>query len=76
MWGKFVQWAVRPKWIVGFSEDDAELGIRIMGVNFYYYKWPEPMLADYPWKYAVKREFGESIKSVIRNNAYSELQGE
>lgn len=60
---------IDPKWIVGIGNDNkGELGIRVAGMNFWYYKWPEPMLVsskEYPYKIADKREFGETIKSVL-----------
>lgn len=58
---RIIFWLLHPRWIVN---DAGELGIRVLGVNLWYYKWPEPMLADYGWRYAEKREFGECVKSV------------
>lgn len=59
---------MNPRWIVGTSENNKyELGIRVFGINLWYYKWPEPMLADdaedYCFRIADKREFGEVILS-------------
>lgn len=61
---------IKPVWIVGIGEGNhGELGIRILGINLWYYKWPEPMHVSnsykpYAWKIADKREFGETIKSI------------
>jgi hypothetical protein len=59
------------RWIVGTGKDNlGELGIRILGVNFWYYKWTEPMIvseSSYPWRFANKREFGDTIKSASLN---------
>jgi hypothetical protein len=52
-----------PYWIVN---QDGEMGFRILGVNFWYYKWPDPMLdleKEYTWRIMEKREFGETVKS-------------
>lgn len=47
-------------WIVG---EDNELGFRFLGMNFYYYKWENPMLFNGgKWRKANKREFGEIIQ--------------
>ena len=53
-------------WVVGFDEENGsgELGFRIFGMNFWYYKWPDPMLnQDRKWRPVTKREFGEVIVS-------------
>jgi hypothetical protein len=84
MWQAFIMWLLKPKWIVGLSDpdlpnDEADLGFRIWGVNFYYYKWPEPMIAKYHWRYMDKREFGDVIYSNIgfyRNKNFPEKEGE
>ena len=56
---------MRPRWIVGTGTANAgELGIRVLGINLWYYKWPEPMPVDskrYPYRIARKREFGEVV---------------
>lgn len=60
---------LRARWIVGTTanENQGEMGLRIMGVNLWYYKWSEPMIVpnsnEYGWKVARKREFGETVKS-------------
>ena len=54
---------LRARWIVSTTTGD--LGFRICGFNFWYYKWPEPMVADYPWRLMHKREFGESLISNV-----------
>ena len=61
---------MNPKWIVN---SHGELGIRVFGINLWYYKWPEPMISEDGigepgswWTYAEKREFGEVVKSIIR----------
>ena len=64
----FVDKILRPKWIVN---EYGEMGIRILGVNCYYYKWDTPLIyeihpGDNPlpkWRIAYKREFGEAIIS-------------
>ena len=60
-----VERIMKARWIVN---TDGELGIRICGINMWYYKWPEPMVAETgcdggSWRYADKREFGEVIHS-------------
>lgn len=51
----------KPRWI---ANEDNELGLGIRGIQFYYYKWPDPMV-KFSSNYRVmeKREFGEVIKS-------------
>ncbi len=51
---------LKPRWIVTAEGD---LGLRLLGINFIYYKWPEPMYSITEWRYADKREFGESVIS-------------
>ena len=53
---------IRPVWIVN---EYGEFGIRILGVNCYYYKWDEPLIYERPlkWRPIRKREFGETILS-------------
>ena len=58
---RFVIWFFRVRWIV--SKTTGDMGVRVCGFNFWYYKWPDPMAADYPWRVIRKREFGESVKS-------------
>lgn len=66
----FVDKVLRPRWVV--CTDNGEMGLRVLGVNLWYYKWPEPMVApSYPWKVAGKREFGETVKSQIRRGEKS-----
>lgn len=53
---------LRSRWIAG---EENELGLRIVGVNLIYYKWPEPIVSDSDkWRFAGKREFGEIVRSV------------
>lgn len=56
---------IRPRWIVATSPPEArgEMGILILGVPCFYYKWQEPMYAEYTWRLARKREFGETVRS-------------
>lgn len=63
----FVERVMKARWIVSLY---GELGIRVFGINLWYYKWPDPCLFDsndseykHGWRYAEKREFGEVIKS-------------
>ncbi len=67
MWQAFVMCLLKPKWVVGLEDPDeeGELGFRIWGVNFFYYKWPEPKPTNYCWRYMDKREFGDVIYSNI-----------
>lgn len=64
---KVVEKVLCPRWIVGptGTENDGELGFRIGGINFWYYKRPEPIvtLGEIPWRMIEKREFGEVILS-------------
>lgn len=54
----------KPKWIINSS---GELGFRIAGINFYYYKWSTPIIGQSDdckyWREIKKREFGEVIKT-------------
>lgn len=67
----FIQWifinVLRARWIVGTGEEcNRELGLRIMGVCMFYYKYPTPLICVYnPPEYRIAefREFGETIKS-------------
>lgn len=53
----------RARWI---RHEDGDLGFRIMGMKFWYYKWPDPLIFHSgKWRVMEKREFGESIKSTI-----------
>jgi len=61
----FVEKVLRPRWIVNGG---GELGLRILGVNVCYYKYDTPIYYDAngecgPWRYALKREFGECVIS-------------
>ena len=52
--------ALKARWVVSMPSEDGhaggEMGLRIAGVNLWYYKWPEPMLApSYEWRIANKR---------------------
>lgn len=64
-----LEWVVikllRTRWIVSIGEEDTgELGIRIAGINLWYYKWPDPMVdTQRPFRNADKREFGEVVLS-------------
>lgn len=68
--GFFIDKILNPRWIVS---SNGELGIRVAGINMWYYKWPTPMIfnnkeisSEYKnWRYAEKREFGESIISEL-----------
>ncbi len=52
---------LRPRWVVN---EHGDLGLRVGGINFWYYKWPDPIIGGYKtWRVMDKREFGESIKS-------------
>lgn len=59
---KLIFWLLKPRWIV---EDDGSMGLRLcrLGLNLIYYKWPEPMIGTQPYRFAEKREFGETVKS-------------
>ena len=56
----------KARWIIGTGEENnRELGFRICGLNFWYYKWPDPLVTTSPtYQYRVinKREFGETIQ--------------
>lgn len=66
---------LKARWIVN---GNGEMGIRVLGINMWYYKLPEPLIAqneigDPPseydtWRIADKREFGE----VVRGRKYEE----
>lgn len=61
----FVEKIMKARWIVNSS---GEMGIRVFGINLWYYKWPEPLVGqsdDSPyWRVAEKREFDETVKSI------------
>ena len=63
MFKKFIYWMLKPRWIV---DNDNCLGLRLcrLGLNLVYYKWPEPMISTDGWRFAAKREFGETIRSI------------
>jgi len=57
----FVEKIMRPTWIINSHE---EMGIRVLGINLWYYKWPDPTIfnsGEYKiWRIAAKREFVNS----------------
>ena len=63
----FVEKIMKARWIVNSS---GEMGIRVFGINLWY-KWPEPLVGnsdDNPfWRVAEKREFNETVKSVLQD---------
>lgn len=71
-WLWFVVRFGKPIWVVGTDEraefhNVGELGLRVFGVNFWYYKWPTPMLnMSGHWRVMEKREFGEVIRVTKR----------
>lgn len=65
----FFIWFSNAKWIVSTDSEPGELGIRIFGLNLWYYKWQTPMAATRGWRVADKREFGEAIKSTATISA-------
>ena len=69
-----VEKVLRPRWIVN-SEGD--LGLRVGGINFWYYKWPDPIIGCYKvWRVMGKREFGESIQSTYDVQYWPKSSGE
>lgn len=56
---------LKPTWITNSSN---ELGIRILNINFWYYKDSTPIIGTSDdnsyWRPVTKREFGEVIHSV------------
>jgi hypothetical protein len=69
MWTKLVNWMLRPTWIVGQDEEfESQLGFKIWGVCFYYYKWSTPIATKGKHRIILKREFGESIRSKVDEN--------
>jgi hypothetical protein len=58
--GKLIIKLFKIRWIIF---DSNELGIRIAGINFVYYKWDNPLqYNNHYWRTINKREFGESIR--------------
>lgn len=51
---------MKPRWIVRNNE----LGFRIMGINFMYYKWPDPTPDFDTYRIMNKREFGDVINTI------------
>ncbi len=67
---KYFREIAKPRWIVGTKESgfNGQLGFRIFGMNFWYYKWndPDPSFENADqWREAEKREFGECINSQL-----------
>lgn len=60
----FISKILRPRWIK--SARSEELGIRILGVNIYYYKRKEPVIYAGPFRYVDEKEFGITIHPVGR----------
>jgi len=57
-----IEKVLRVQWIIN---DMDEFGVRVLGINMYYYKWPTPILYDTnkpSWRPIYKREFGEIIR--------------
>lgn len=76
---RLIAWMLRPKWIVN---DDGEMGVRVWGVNFYYYKYDTPLIYNphqhddgrpMTWRYAWKREFGECVISRYRHKGQDNM---
>jgi len=61
----FVKNIIRPRWIM--HPGTGELGIRIFGVNVYYYKRKEPIFLVGSWRYVQEKEFGNSIHPIPRD---------
>lgn len=60
-----VETMLKPRWIINRT---GELGIRVCGINMWYYKHDIPMIAECSddfgeWRVIEKREFGEVILS-------------
>jgi hypothetical protein len=57
---------LKPRWV----KDDSEcMGFRIGGINFWYYKCPEPIITiDGDYFEIGKREFGDG--EVVQSNYY------
>lgn len=54
----------RARWIVN---GDGDMGIRVLGINMWYFKWSDPVVSkewSEKWREAKKREFGEVVKSI------------
>ena len=64
---KFCVWFFKIRWIVNKA---GEMGVRIAGMNFWYYKHGDPLVSYTEdcatWRFAEKREFGEVVKSQLR----------
>lgn len=52
----------KPRWIVS---DQGELGVRVLGINYFYYKDNPPMPSQAKWRFANKREFGEVVRAKL-----------
>jgi hypothetical protein len=60
---------LKARWI---TNSNNELGFRICGVNFWYYKHPEPIIGgtatdDDFYRTITKREFGEVVRSTTKD---------
>jgi hypothetical protein len=60
----FVNRIMHARWITNSS---GEFGIRVFGINLWYYKYPDPLIgrsddSDF-WRVIHKREFGEVVFS-------------
>lgn len=75
---------LKARWIVSVPDQDAneaetndfdrfggELGLRIGGINLWYYKYSDPMVTvSRRWRQATKREFGDTIHSILFPKPY------
>lgn len=70
MW-KIREWffcsVLRARWIIG---SDNDLGLRIMGVNLYYYKSSKPIVSfdEVEYREVYNKEFGHSITPPAKEN--------
>lgn len=58
----FVEKVLKPRWIK--SPNTEELGLRILGVNIYYYKRSEPIVEVGSFRYVREKEFGHTIHPI------------
>ena len=58
----FVEKILKPRWIKSTTTE--EFGLRILGVNIYYYKRSVPIVGVGHFRYVGEKEFGHTIHPI------------
>lgn len=77
LWSNFIAWLLRARWIVNSG---GEMGIRVLGVNLFYYKYDTPIIYGAQgecsgWRPVFKREFGECVISKYPQTEWPQAKG-